>query len=128
MGDGMDFRRYDELPFLEGTEERVAWDVFGREDEAGTGNFITPAATLAALRGVREGTVVNLNLPVGEPPSPFWGGERRQTSRTEFGTRTGRDDKLDDFYPQGGTQWDGLRHVRFQRTRQYYGGRTDEDL
>ena len=35
------------------------------------------------------------------------------------------DERLDNFYPQGSSQWDGFRHVRC-RELGYYGGVTDD--
>jgi kynurenine formamidase len=122
----MSYGTFDELPELGSTGERIAWDAFGRHDELGTINFITPAVVLAAVKLVREGVVVNLNLPIGENWSPW--GSGRQATRSEFRTDNGRDDRLDNFYLQGTTQWDSLRHVRFKGLECYYGGRTDKEL
>jgi hypothetical protein len=43
------------------------------------------------------------------------------------GTRHGRDDYLDNYYPQGSTQWDGLRHVRHPEFG-FYNGVPDDDV
>jgi hypothetical protein len=40
--------KYRELPFLDGTEERHAWEVFPPNDELGTINRIGPGQLLAA--------------------------------------------------------------------------------
>ncbi len=50
--------RFADLPFVEGTEERHAWDVWGRDDELGSLNRIGPEQVLAATRLVREGRII----------------------------------------------------------------------
>lgn len=47
--------KYRELPFLDGTEERHAWEVFPPNDELGTINRIGPGQLLAAARLVQAG-------------------------------------------------------------------------
>ena len=117
--------KYRELPFLDGTEERHAWKVFPPNDELGTINRIGPGQLLAAARLVQAGKAISLNLPL-HLPGPIADGRDSYTHHVEVG-RTGRDDKLDNFFLQGSTQWDGLRHIRF-RQYGYYGGRQESDL
>ena len=118
--------KFSDLPVLAGTEERHAWDVWGRNDNLGSLNRIGPEQIRAASRLVRTGRVIPLTLPLNEPsPSvfPF----RESYEHTVERTRNGRDDKVDNLYLQFSSQWDGLRHVRF-REHGYWGGRTEEDL
>ena len=115
---------YDELPVIEAIGYRYAWDVFGRDDDLGTVNLLTPELVLAAAGLVREGRAVNLNLPLNEPDPPLFG--REPIRHTLFASdRNNRDDSIDNFHPQASTQWDGLRHVRC-REFGFYGGITDE--
>lgn len=118
---------YTELPTLGDTGERCSWDYFGREDEFGCLNFITPDVVAAAAREVSTGQVVNLNLPLGEPQPQFWATREAPQHRTLKRGRNVRDDYIDRLYTQGSTQWDGFRHIRY-REFGYYGGRNDEDL
>ncbi|MDA8046045.1 MAG: cyclase family protein [Actinomycetota bacterium] len=117
---------YSELPLVPGSEERHAWDVWGRHDQLGTVNFITPASVRAGARTVKEGTVVSLSAGINDT-EPGLFPRRKPASHEMMATPHGRDDRLDGFYPQFGSQWDGLRHVKF-RSHGYWGGRTDEDL
>ncbi|MGE0844071.1 cyclase family protein [Pseudonocardia sp.] len=121
-----DIPRFADLPFVEGTDERHAWDVWGRDDELGSLNRIGPEQVLAATRLVREGRIIPLSLRLDEPdPGLFASREPyRQTVET---LDVGRDDKLDNFYLQYSTQWDGLRHIKF-RDHGYWGGRSEEQL
>lgn len=116
---------YGDLPLVGETGERHAWGVFGDHDEFGTLNRITAAHVRDAARLVEEGRVINVNLPVDQPGS--LADERAPYRHHVDIHRFGRDDKLDDFYPQGSTQWDGLRHIRF-REHGYFGGRQEDDL
>jgi kynurenine formamidase len=117
---------YDELLCIPETGARNNWGVFGADDELGTVNFLTPSRVVAAAGLVREGLVVDLSLPLDLPGPPLSG--RREAYAHEIEKmRVGRDDRLDGFYPQGSTQWDGLTHIRY-REFGYYGGRDEEQL
>jgi kynurenine formamidase len=118
--------RFAELPFVEGTEERHAWDVWGRDDNLGSLNRIGPEQILAASRLVRSGRIIPLTLPLDEPDPGIFPRRTAYEHDVEV-TRNGRDDKIDNLYLQFSSQWDGLRHVRF-RDHGYWGGRTEEDL
>jgi kynurenine formamidase len=118
--------KFSDLPLVEGTQERHAWDVWGRSDELGSLNRVGQAEVLAATRLVNDGRVVPLTLPLDEPDPGIF------PNRTAYGhvveqTRNGRDDKIDNLFLQFSSQWDGLRHVRF-REHGYWGGRQEEDL
>lgn len=109
---------YDELPRLEKIDMPHAWDVLDRD--LGTLDCSTAANVRAAATLVRDGEVVPLNLPLDEPGPPLFG--RDPIEHEIFATdRNTLDDRLDRFYPQGSTQWDGLRHVR-ARELGFFGG------
>lgn len=119
---------YDELPLIEETGERHAWDVFGRDDNIGAMNFIGPDQILKAARLVRKGRVIGVNLPLNLPNPPLAvGTSRRVYDHHVIVNRGGRDDYLDQFYLQFSSQWDSLRHVRF-RQYGYWTGLQEEDL
>src|SRR5437879_4216420 len=104
--------RYEDLPVFEKTGEAHAWGVFRPGDQLGTVNLLTPERVLAAAHLVRKGRVINLNLPLNEP-DPYPGGRPRYKHHI-YTTRNGRDDSVDDFYLQGSSQWDALRHFRYR--------------
>lgn len=115
---------FDDLPELEGLGLRHAWDVFGRDDVLGSMNLITSERTAAAARLIRTGERVSLDLPLNLPDPPLFG--RQAFVHTVFPlNRNEMDDRLDNFHPQGSTQWDALSHVRC-REFGFYGGRTDD--
>jgi kynurenine formamidase len=119
--------RFSELPFVGGTRERNAWEVFGRGDQLGTINLLGPDQVKQASLLVRTGKVINLNLPLNYPITLYDMPARRGYQHHIEVSRAGRDDYLDNFAMQGSTQWDSLRHIRF-REFGYYGGRQDQDL
>jgi kynurenine formamidase len=85
---------------------------------------MTPETVAAAAALVRDGESIGLNLALTEIAPPLFG--RDPIAQDVFATdRNTLDDRLDSFYPQGSTQWDGLRHVR-AREFGFFGGVTDE--
>jgi len=122
MSDPIELPSYDELPELEGIGVRHAWDVWGREDELGSINLVTPERVARAAAGVRTGELVSLDLPLNLPDPPMFG--RQAYVHDVFAlSRNEMDDRLDAFHPQASTQWDALSHVR-AREHGYWGGRT----
>lgn len=79
---------------------------------------------LAALAAAETGERVPLSLEMSEIDPPLYERERLRHSMTQTG-RNIWDDKLDDFFPQAASQWDGFRHVR-AREFGYYGGVVEE--
>ncbi len=113
---------FDELPELDGLGIKHAWDVFGPDDVLGSMNLITAERTAAAARLVTTGVRVSLDLPLSLPNPPLFG--RQAYEHTIFPlNRNEMDDRLDNFHPQGSTQWDALSHVRC-REHGFWGGRT----
>lgn len=118
--------RYEELPVFEKTGDAHAWDVWGKGDQLGAINLLTPDRVAAAARLVRTGQVINLNLPLNQPDPPL-AGSRGRYQHHIYVNRGGRDDSLDNFYLQFSSQWDGLRHIRY-REYGYWGGLQDEEV
>jgi kynurenine formamidase len=117
---------FADLPTLPGRDEHHAWDVWGRDDEIGTLNLIGPEQRLAAVRTVRTGHMISLNLPLDEP-DPGLSEERTPYSHVVEDIGVGLDDKLDNFHLQSSSQWDGLRHIHVGR-HGFWGGRQKSDL
>ncbi len=117
-------RSFDQLPEVPGIGMRHAWDEFGPDDVLGSINLLTPQRVIAAAGLVRTGEMISLDLPLNLPDPPMFG---RQRYRHEVFAlnRNEMDDRLDNFYPQGSTQWDALGHVRC-REHGYWGGRTKD--
>lgn len=105
---------------VEGNSFRHAWDAYGRDDQLGSVNLLTAERTLAAARLVSQGRVICLSLPLNEPSPPLFG--RGDLAHEVIVNRVGCDERLDNFYPQSSSQWDGLGHFRCGESG-YYGGR-----
>ncbi len=104
---------YAELPVVEGAPPRSAWGVFGRDDQLGTLNFLTPERRLTAVNGVRRGEVFSLDLPLHLPRPPMIASRTAyRRTQIQFPMNRGRDDVLDNFYLQCSSQWDSLKHIR----------------
>jgi hypothetical protein len=114
--------RYDSLPRPapetgDASGLPLAWGVWGETDQIGTLNRITPETVATAAGEIREGRRFSLNLPLDEPFGVIskgahrWRGAPTPTLIAE--DKPGwlmRDDRLDSFWLQGSTQWDGLSH------------------
>jgi kynurenine formamidase len=117
---------FDQLPRLEPLGFRHAWGVFGSDDELGTLNHLTPERVLDAIGLVRAGEVFNLSLRLSAIDPPLY--DREAMLHSVFPPdRNTRDDRLDNFFLQASTHWDGFRHVR-ARELGFWGGVTDDEL
>ena len=116
------------------------WDRWGKDDEIGTLNFITPAVVKRAAGLVRQGKIIScaLNFDTSGPQTGAFGRVNPLHSMVATGTDhvAGRqklagfdtlpygwgfaDDQITMFL-QCGTQWDGLGHI-FHNGKMY-GGR-----
>lgn len=126
LKDVRDIPYYDELPVIEATGEHHSWDVFGRDDQIGTLNFISPEAIATAAGSVREGQVICLSLPL-DLPYPAMTSNRLPYKHDVTRSRGGRDDSLSGFFLQCSSHWDSLQHIRY-REFGYYGGREEDEL
>jgi kynurenine formamidase len=116
---------YAELPVRPGAPPKSAWGLWGDDDELGCLNLLTPERVAAAAKLVRTGEVFSLNLRIDMPDPPLYGrGAVKHTITGEGGN--GRDDFLDNFWPQASSQWDSLRHIRHPEHGWYNGVRDDQ--
>ena len=112
--------RYSDLP---GGDAR---GVFGAGDTLGCLNLLTEERLAAAARLVRDGRVFSLNGELGAWPDPSPAGRsvrpRHRHHVVELVPGIVRDDHLDGFQLQGGTQWDGFLHIIDPATGASYNG------
>lgn len=111
---------YADLPLVDGTDLRHAWDVFGRGDSLGTLNHLTPERRLEALRCARSGRTLALTLPLDQPHTPPFGRDRLAHARYQANAFSWGD-RIERLDLQGSSQWDGLLHV-LHREVGFYGG------
>ncbi|URM97434.1 cyclase family protein [Actinomadura madurae] len=107
-----DLPGYRELPLLHTDGDyRHAWDVYPPGENLGCLRNLTSRTRRRGFATVRENTVVNISLPMNHPDPPLFG--RQPLQHTVFSpSRNVMDDRLDRFFTQASTQWDGFRHVR----------------
>lgn len=138
-----DMPSYRELLARDGVPPGSSWGLWGPDDELGTLNLLDDAKTAAAARLVRRGEVFALTLPMHQPEEPLaWRGKPvhqilrvghhandNQPGGTDdtSGAFIDRDDVLDRLWLQGGSQWDGLAHVRHPQYGNY-NGVADSDI
>ncbi len=118
---GTEVPKYRELPPSQMPGAPHAWNVFGSDDRMGRLNLLTPDALLTATKEVQRGDTFNVTLPLSLP-SPRYPKARGDYVHHIVEHRPGvQDDYLDNFYLQGSTQWDALRHIGTDGDV-YYGG------
>jgi hypothetical protein len=115
---------FDELPAVGGAPAQSGWWMFGKDDQVGMFNLQTAERVVEAARLVRKGEVFSLNWELELPSPPLYG--RGAVRHTILGTGPGRDDVLDNFFPQASSQWDSLVHVGHFEHGFYNGVREDE--
>lgn len=120
--------RYDELALLE-NGVRSAWGLFGKDDNVGLINLLTPERVAKAAQLVQRGALFPLDCPSAafSPGVSATRGVPRHRLLHLPGTR-GFDDVLDNFYLQGSSQWDSLAHVGYAPDAFYNGASEDEIL
>ena len=121
------FPSYSELLQRSDAPPGSSWGLFGKDDEIGMVNFITPECTRYAAQLVKRGVCFNLDKSL-DAFSPPVARHRHKPRHTMFcNSPNHRDDYIDHFYPQGTTQIDSLRHFR-HGDYGFYNGVRDEDV
>jgi kynurenine formamidase len=102
-----------------------AWRVL--DTRLGSLELLTPERVAAAARLVRTGAGFALDLPLDEPSPPFFSREPFRHEVFALGMDYVFDDKLDNFFPQSSTQWDGFGHFGHP-TKGFFGGRLATEI
>lgn len=128
------FPRYADLPKPDDSGLALAWGVWGMGDQLGTLNNIVPATVAEAAGLVRAGLRFNLNLPmhmplgmIGQARHNIRRAPRQTLFKLDYAGLVVRDDRVDEFYPQSSTQWDGLTHIA-DPLRGFYNDAQDGDV
>ncbi|WP_201840152.1 cyclase family protein [Microvirga zambiensis] len=103
-----------------------AWGLFGADDQIGTINLLGADNALEAASLVRRGASFGLDYELSAfapPVSPY----RKMLQHFAVCRHEGqvRDDYVNDFFPQGSSHIDGLRHHR-HRTYGFYSDVSDD--
>ena len=111
--------KYADLP------DGSAWDVL--DPQLGSLQLLTPERVAAAAKLVTTGKRFSLDLPLTLPSPPFFGREPFEHTIFPLGISNVYDDKLDNFFPQSSTQWDGFGHFGHAE-KGFFGGRSSDDV
>jgi kynurenine formamidase len=114
-----------ERPKFADLPEGSAWDVL--DGRLGSLAFLTPERVAAAAKLVRTGRRFPLDLPLDIPSPPFFSREPYKHEIFGLGMDNVLDDRLDNFFPQGSTQWDGFGHFG-HIDKGFFGGRSAADV
>ncbi|KAJ9608742.1 hypothetical protein H2200_006513 [Cladophialophora chaetospira] len=118
---------FDTLPLDKSGPPGNAWGLFGKDDQLGRLNLITPETVKEVVQEVKEGTRVSLDWQIDRPSFPAFGRPRFQQQLINYAPRAINDEILT-FNTQCSTQWDGFRHYAYQNTQQFYNGYTQKDI
>lgn len=114
------------LPAYAALPDGNARGVFGAQDRVGSLNRQTPESVRAAASLVQTGEVFSLNAPLNWPDPPLF--SRSAVRHTVLRTALGNlDDVVDNFFPQGSSQWDGFAHIKDPEVG-YYNGLAPHEL
>lgn len=119
--------QFDELPVTPGAPPRSAWGLWGKDDELGTLNLLTPERVAAAAQLVRAGKRFALNWQLELPAPPLFGREALQHTikrRRPFVN----DDVYLAYNPQSSSQWDGFTHYGNATYQGFYNGVTEAQV
>ena len=112
----------------EASEKLSNWGRWGKEDQIGTLNFVTPEHVVGATKLVKKGKVFGMGIPLDAngPQSGLFGG-RWNPIHTMLATGTdaiaGRQDEINkmryaddaiNMPVQAATHWDSLGHVFYR--------------
>ena len=118
---------FDALPLDKNGPPGNAWGLYGKQDQLGSLNQLTPAVVANAAKEIRTGERVSLDWTLNNPSPSFFG---RQSLTWKMHPSKGRpvnDDSIQ-LNTQCGTQWDGFRHYGYRQRKLYFGGRTQDEL
>ena len=116
-----DLPRYQDLPRAS-NGGRSAWNLFGRDDNLGLVNLMTPDKVAAGATLVRKGQIFPLDMPLGSiaPALSASRGVPRHRVLHRQGSG-GFDDVYDNFYPQASSQRDSLGQIAYWSNELYNG-------
>jgi len=116
---------FDQLPFTPGAPPKSDWGLWGKDDEKGTINLLTPERILLASKTIRKGSVFPLNWDLELPNPPLLG--RDAIQHVIKPRRSYVNDDVLTFNTQSSTQWDGLTHFAHQE-HGFYNGTKQEQI
>jgi len=105
-----------------------AWGLYGKDDELGALNRLTPEVVKEAAKEIKDGIRIGLDWPLdAQGDLPFF---NRQQFHKEIIHKSPRivNDDIWTFNSQSSSQWDGLRHFAYQSAQRFYNNVTLDDI
>jgi len=118
---------FDQLPISNDAPPESNWGVFGKDDELGCLNFLTPENLVAAARLVQTGKIFRLDAKIGFAKPPLFGRASVDHQIVKLGPFA-HDDLFNNYNTQESSQWDGLAHVGHFQHERFYNGVKVEDI
>ncbi|KAJ9619801.1 hypothetical protein H2203_008071 [Taxawa tesnikishii (nom. ined.)] len=114
-----DLPKFKDLPLDPSHPPHSAWFLWGKDDQLGCLNHLTPERVVAAAKEIQTGTSVGLNWEMHQMSSPP---PYRSTLKHEIFSIGGQflDDRVE-FNTQTSSQWDSFRHCAYPDGRLYNG-------
>jgi kynurenine formamidase len=116
---------YAELLQRTDTPPGAAWGLWGKDDELGAFNLLTPERVRAATGLVRRGAVFSLNWDL-DLPNPALGTRGKARHHVFARYPWGRDDVADNLYLHGSSHWDAFCHFAYPERGFYNGVQPDQ--
>lgn len=86
------------------------WGLFGKDDELGMLNLLTPETVAAAAKEIKTGIRISLDLPLNQPNFPSFDRQPFHHEIRQRGADRCVNDDIVHFNTQSSSQWDGFRH------------------
>ncbi|KAK7702922.1 hypothetical protein SLS57_011176 [Botryosphaeria dothidea] len=102
------------------------WGLFGKDDELGMLNLLTPETVAAAAKEIKTGIRISLDLPLNQPNFPSFDRQPFHHEIRQRGADRCVNDDIVHFNTQSSSQWDGFRHYGNQTHKCYYMGHTQQ--
>lgn len=118
---------FDELPVDKSGPPGNAWGLWGKDDELGMLNLITPEVVAAAASEIKDGFRISLDLRLDQPSHPAFDRQRFHHEILNKYPMVMNDDAIH-INTQSSTQWDGFRHYGYQRVQRFYNGHRQEEF
>lgn len=106
----MSLPKYSELPVSPFFPENSSWGLWGKDDQLGCINLLTPQVILKASSEIKTGKSFSLNLRLELPDPPLFGRAKLKHACEAVAGGAALDDLYDNFNTQSSSHWAALRH------------------
>ncbi|RDW66651.1 hypothetical protein BP5796_09400 [Coleophoma crateriformis] len=118
---------FESLPLQKDGPRGNAWGLFGKDDQLGMLNRLTPETTLAATKEIVHGIRIATDWSMDRPKVPCFNRQPFQQRIHHKAPRTVNDDIIT-LNTQTSTQWDGFRHFGYQDHKVYFNGCKQDEI